>query len=1223
MPVAVGSIPGHTVHVGETAGISLDRYFSDPDGDDLIYVAESSDPATATVSVSGGDLEVAGVSRGSATVNVTATDAGGLWAEQGFVVTVPNQAPVLSDSISDAEVFVGDAIEVSLSEHFGDPDGDELSYGAESSDEGVAAVSASGGDLEVAGVSQGSATVTVTATDAGGLSAEQGFVVTVPNRVPELSDSISDAEVFVGDAIEVSLSEHFSDPDGDELSYGAESSEEGLVAVKVSGDTLEVAGVSQGSATVTVVASDAGGLSAEQGFMVTVPNRAPEPSDSISDAEVFVGDAIEVSLSEHFSDPDGDELSYGAESSDAGVAAVKVLGDTLEAAGVSQGSATVTVTATDAGGLSAEQGFMVTVPNRAPVLSDSIPDLEVSVGDATEVSLSEHFSDPDGDELSYGAESSDAGVAALSVSGDTLQVTGIARGSATVTVTATDPEGLSVGESFEANVVYTTRQVLEAFYHAAGGDGWRYRRNWLSDRDPRSWHGIGYDGDGIASISLLTNDMSGTITPLLGELASLKVVDFLINNLRGGIPPELGKLRKLETLTLARNPLGGSIPPELGELTGLIALNMDRTDLEGSIPPELGGLGSLEIFGLAHNRLSGAIPAELGDMATVHTLDLNDNDLSGPIPPELGGLPLMWRLNLSENRISGPIPPELGELPLLRKLHLNGNELSGPLPSELGDLSVLEELYVHSNPGLSGQIPSSFANLTSLTHFYAHDTDLCVPKELREWFIWTRHRKATLCHDADAYLVQSVQSLSEQVPLVAGKEALLRVFVTAVEATTETLPPATATFYVGDSESYEVDIDGTTETIPTEITEGSLAKSLNVAIPASEIEEGLELVIEIDPDSTIDHEILAATRIPESGRLYVGVKEVASTELTFLPFLYTEDPDSSVIDAVEGMANDEEDHELLHPTYDLLPIGELTVKGHDPVEIDSDRILDVLGRTEAIRQVEGATDFWMGLMANPGGAATGAAYVSGKVSASSLDATTMAHELGHNFSLRHAPCGGPAGVDKEYPHEDGRIGAWGYDHRDEEVVRPSTKDLMSYCSPRWIGSYHFTAAANYRTMHRMEMRRGTERSLLVWGSRSGSGELSMDPPLVVEGRPLLPDGSGDYDLTGRDDAGRELFSFSFDMIEPADAEEGAGLFVFLLPPAPGWESLASLVLSGPGPGSFVLDADSEATMAMVRDLRTGQVRAVRGDFAEPPRVPPGHVVRWSRGVPDRKAWRLR
>ena len=184
MPVAVGSTPGHTVHVGETATISLDRYFSDPDGDDLIYGAESSDEGVVAVSVSGGALEVAGVPQGSATVTVVATDAGGLSAEQGFTATVPNQSPELSDSISDAEVFVGDAIEVSLSEHFSDPDGDPLSYLAESSDPATATVSVSGGALEVAGVSQGSARVTVVASDAGGLSAEQGFTVTVPNRAP-------------------------------------------------------------------------------------------------------------------------------------------------------------------------------------------------------------------------------------------------------------------------------------------------------------------------------------------------------------------------------------------------------------------------------------------------------------------------------------------------------------------------------------------------------------------------------------------------------------------------------------------------------------------------------------------------------------------------------------------------------------------------------------------------------------------------------------------------------------------------------------------------------------------------------------------------------------------------------------------------------------------------------------------------------------------------------
>ena len=43
----------------------------------------------------------------------------------------------------------------------------------------------------------------------------------------------------------------------------------------------------------------------------------------------------------------------------------------------------------------------------------------------------------------------------------------------------------------------------------------------------------------------------------------------------------------------------------------------------------------------------------------------------------------------------------------------------------------------------------------------------------------------------------------------------------------------------------------------------------------------------------------------------------------------------------------------------------------------------------------------------------------------------------------------------------------------------------------------------------------------------------------------------------------------------ADAEEGTGLFVFAAARGGALgESLASLVLSGPGPGPFVLDANS-------------------------------------------------
>ena len=344
----------------------------------------------------------------------------------------------------------------------------------------------------------------------------------------------------------------------------------------------------------------------------------------------------------------------------------------------------------------------------------------------------------------------------------------------------------------------------------------------------------------------------------------------------------------------------------------------------------------------------------------------------------------------------------------VERLHLHYNGLSGPIPPALGYLSGLEVLRVDNNANLEGELPSKLTNLTSLEEFLAHGTDVCVPEVLLEWYWDIPKRRAMLCAPSYAYLIQAVQSRHDPVPVLAEKGALLRVFVTATRTTTETLPPATATFYVDDAETYSMEIDGTSEPIPTEIDEGSLDKSLNVTIPDSVIEDGLSVVIEIDPDSTIDAEILAARRIPERGELDLGVEGVPDFELTAIPFLYIHDPDSSVIEIVEEMADDEEGHELLHDTYDLLPIEEMTVDDHDPVEIDSRSGYAVLQRTRAIRAAESGSGYWMGMMTSFSDVG-GVAELPGTSSASVPDVWVMAHELGHNLSLRHAPCGGPGG----------------------------------------------------------------------------------------------------------------------------------------------------------------------------------------------------------------------
>ena len=317
----------------------------------------------------------------------------------------------------------------------------------------MAAVSASGSSVTITAVATGSATIHVTATDPGGLSAMRTFQAAVPNRAPEPTGAIPGQTVFVGETATVDVSTYFADPDGDALSYGASSSDPSVAVVAVSGSEVTIRAVSQGSTTITVTATDPGGLSAMQTFEATVLNRAPEPTSAVPDLSIHVGESATVDISSHFADPDGDVLSYGASSSDPSVAVVAVSGSEVTIRAVSQGSTTITVTATDPGGLSAMQTFEATVLNRAPEPTSAVPDLSIHVGESATVDISSHFADPDGDVLSYGASSSDPSVAVVAVSGSEVTINAVFQGSTTITVTATDPGGLTTTQSSGVTVM--------------------------------------------------------------------------------------------------------------------------------------------------------------------------------------------------------------------------------------------------------------------------------------------------------------------------------------------------------------------------------------------------------------------------------------------------------------------------------------------------------------------------------------------------------------------------------------------------------------------------------------------------------------------------------------------------------------------------------------------------------------------------------------------------
>ena len=190
--------------------------------------------------------------------------------------------------------------------------------------------------------------------------------------------------------------------------------------------------------------------------MQTTGNTDPMAEGAIEAVTLMAGDtsdAMDVSM--YFSDADmSDTLTYTAISDMEMYATVAVDGSMVTITGVSAGMATVTVTANDGKGGTVMQTIMVTVPNSAPMAEGAIEAVTLMAGDTSDaMDVSMYFSDADmSDTLTYTAMSSDDMVATASVDESMVTITGVAAGSATVMVTATDPDGASVMQTIMVTV---------------------------------------------------------------------------------------------------------------------------------------------------------------------------------------------------------------------------------------------------------------------------------------------------------------------------------------------------------------------------------------------------------------------------------------------------------------------------------------------------------------------------------------------------------------------------------------------------------------------------------------------------------------------------------------------------------------------------------------------------------------------------------------------------
>ena len=372
-------------------------------------------------------------------------------------VAEANNAPTTVGTIPKQTLKLGGAaVTIDVSSYFSDADGDTLTYTATSDDTTKVTASVSGSTVTLTAVAGGTVTVIVQATDPEGAFAKQDITVHVdtPAAAPVAVGTIPNFDLLLGaSSVTIDASLYFSDANGDALTYTASSSDTAVATLSVSYAAVTVNHVGVGTATITITATDPGGLSATQTFTVTVTANSPPTVVPIPTQTAPVGgSAITVNLDNYFSDVDEQPLVYTATSSNTGIATVSVSSSNLSITGKDNGTATITVTADDSF-TTVTQTITVNVKN-PPTAVGTIPNISGAVNQAgTTIALSGYFSDPDGQTLTYSASVSDAYYVSVYVnSSNGLEVTPLAAGNATITVTATNPDGLSATQTFSVTL---------------------------------------------------------------------------------------------------------------------------------------------------------------------------------------------------------------------------------------------------------------------------------------------------------------------------------------------------------------------------------------------------------------------------------------------------------------------------------------------------------------------------------------------------------------------------------------------------------------------------------------------------------------------------------------------------------------------------------------------------------------------------------------------------
>ncbi len=549
-------------------------------------------------------LDFADNANGSAVLTIRTTDRGGLSADYVLNVNVSadNDAPFVASApagmVTDEDVNptrnvsgVFDDVDI--------PEGDTLTLSVVSwSHPAVAGAGVS--VTNVLGVSLipdafGTGTITIQAEDAAGATetVDINLVVNEVNDAPTVAGAVSNVNVLEDAANEVvDLSGLFADVDepnpGDPLALSVAANTNpalfsGSPSIGGTNLTLDFADNINGSATLTLEATDRMGESVTYDLDVTVGavNDAPFVSGVVPNLATDEDAPDSFSLAGLFDDIDittnGDTLGYSVTTiANPAIATATMSGDVLGIVPAPDqfGTGTVTVRATDSGGLWVEATipveinsvndlpFVAAAPANPTYNEDSPPvsidvsgvfsDADIATGDTLTVTAaavsgfdtvfsSVNVSAGDMLDLSFAADMNGEGRVLLTAEDDDGET---ATHEMTVTVNAVNDAPTVVGSI--ADVTLTEDQSSDTRTITAFDDV-----DIVTNSDVLTYSVLANTNPGLANITFVGDQM--TITPMPDQFGSADV-DVMVTDLAGATA---GPVRFTLTLTIDPDPVTG------------------------------------------------------------------------------------------------------------------------------------------------------------------------------------------------------------------------------------------------------------------------------------------------------------------------------------------------------------------------------------------------------------------------------------------------------------------------------------------------------------------------------------------------------------------------------------------------------------------------------------------------------------------------------------------